>query len=1073
MRQMLLFAFVLCAVTQVLFAQGNRLKGTVKDQASGEALKGATLRVDGVSGDYQTDENGAFNIRVSGSRTFTLAVSSVGYEAQRIDIRPGTSIAILLVQENVMDEVVVIGYGTTRRRDLTASVSSVGAKDLKDIPINSAEQALAGRLAGVQVTGAEGSPDANVNIRVRGGISITQNNDPLYVVDGVIVSNALSMLSPQDIESIDVLKDASSTAIYGARGANGVVLITTKSGKAGTTNVNYNGFVAIQQLQNKLDVLDPYNFVLWQYEHAQRGDTQKEEFRNRFGEYRDLEQYKEAKPVDWQMQVFGRDALMQTHNASVVGGTEKTQFNLSLTGNMADAIMQGSAYDRKLVNFRLAHKVSDRFKVSFDARYNNTVVTGQGTATPGSSGNNFLRQALRYTPFLSPGVDLYDVDFDLIDETNNGQLYLVNPLRLIQSQYRKNYGERLNFGGFAEFAFTKYLSLRSTVGYNKNIGLSNQYDDELTSNSRQNGNGLPIATIGSSSGFTINNSNVLSFNNSALKGSFNERNRIDVIVGQEIFEARSKSHTLIQRYFPAGTEAEKAFANLGLASPPTGFFQPAPSSGEGLENIASFFARASWNHRERYLLNASIRADGSSVFAPGRHWGYFPAASVAWRASEEAFMESLNPILSDLKFRVSYGESGNNRIGSFLYLTQFGATGSGYSLLEQLSSAYVPLGLANSFLKWESNVSKNAGIDIAFVNNRFRLSMDFYINDSKDLLMNMTIPSTSGYGSQIQNVGATSNKGWEAQLSMDIIKKNAFSWTADFNISFNKNTIKTLGGQSHFFQSSGWMPNNPADFIVAEGKSVGIMYGLVNDGYYTVSDFDYDVATQTYTLKEGIPDNSTVLGYAPQPGVAKFKDLNGDKVINIDDDRQVIGNALPKFFGGLNQQFAYRGFDLSIFLNFQYGNNVYNFNKLEFSSGYTTNANLLSNTLDRWRTINAQGEVVTDPAELTALNANAGMWRPITSGAAFVPQSWAVEDGSFIRLNNVTLGYSLPQKWTNAAKIKNLRVYITGNNLAVFTNYSGYDPEVNTRRGTPMTPSVDFSAYPRSKMYVFGLNVTF
>ncbi len=1072
MRKLLLFAFVLGATTQVLFAQGNRLRGTVKDQASGEPLPGVTLRVEGVNGDHQTDEHGAFNIAVSGTATFTLVVSSVGFETQRLSVRSGTRIEVLLAQVNVMDEVVVIGYGTARRKDLTASVSSVGAKDLKDIPINSAEQALAGRLAGVQVTGAEGSPDASVNIRVRGGISITQNNEPLYVVDGVIVGNALSMLSPQDIESVDVLKDASSTAIYGARGANGVVIITTKGGKAGRTNVNYNGFLSVQQLQNKLQVLEPYDFVLYQYEHAQRGQTQREDFLNRYGAFEDLQLYKEAKLVDWQMEVFGRNALMQTHNASVNGGTEKTQFNLSLTGNMADAIMQGSSYDRKLVNFRLAHTVSERFKVSFDARYNNTVVTGQGTASPGSSGNNFLRQALRYTPFLAPGVDIYHVDLDLIDETNNGQLYLVNPLRLIESQYRKNYGERLNFGGFAEFALTRYLSIRSTVGYNVNTGLGNQYDDELTSNSRQNGNRLPIATVSSSTGYTINNSNVLTFNNAALGGRFHEKNRIDVMVGQEILESRSKSHSLIQRYFPAGTEAEKAFANLGLASPPAGFFQPAPSSGEGLENTASFFARASWNYGDKYLANASVRWDGSSVFAPGRHWGRFPAAAVAWRVSEEKFMESARPVLSDMKFRASWGESGNNRIGGFLYLTQFAATGTGYGLLEQLTSAYLPTGLANSFLKWEANVSKNLGLDLAFVQNRFRLSLDYYVNDSKDLLMNMTIPPTSGYTSQIQNVGATSNKGWEAQLGMDVIRKRTFSWTADFNISFNRNTIKTLGGQSHFFQNSGWMANNPADFIVEEGGRVGAMFGLVNDGFYKVNDFNYDAATGAYTLKEGVPDNSTILGYAPQPGIVKFKDLNNDGVINIDDDRQVIGQALPRFFGGLNQQFAYKGFDLSVFLNFQYGNNVYNYNKLEFSSGYTAYANMLDNALGRWRTINDQGQVVTDPTELTALNANASTWRPVTSGGAFVPQSWAVEDGSFIRLNNVTLGYTLPQKWSERAKIRNLRVYATGNNLAVFTNYSGYDPEVNTRRGTPMTPSVDFSAYPRSKMYVFGINVT-
>ncbi|MFB2121279.1 SusC/RagA family TonB-linked outer membrane protein [Parapedobacter sp. 2B3] len=1073
MRKMLLFAFVLCAVTQVMFAQGNRLRGTVKDQASGEALQGATLRVDGVSGDHQADENGAFSIPVSGSGTFTLVVSSVGYETQRMTVRPGTSITVLLVQENVMDEVVVIGYGTTRRRDLTASVSSVGAKDLKDIPINSAEQALAGRLAGVQVTTAEGSPDANVKIRVRGGISITGDNSPLYVVDGVIVANALSMLSPQDIESIDVLKDASSTAIYGARGANGVVIITTKSGKPGVTAINYNGFLSMQRIQKKLDVMDPYEFVTYQYERSRNSTTNEQTFYDRFGAFEDLAQYQDAPFVDWQDHVFGDDGLTQTHNASVVGGSEKTQYNLSLTSNASDAIMVGSAYDRKLMNFRLSQKVSDRFKLSFDARYNSTTLTGRGTSTSGTSGHNFLRQAIRYTPFLSSATEFYEVNDDLIEETNANQLYLVNPLKMIESQYRKNYGRRFNIGGFAEFAFTKYLNIRSTFGYNYNSSLSNQYDDYLTTNSRQNGGGLPIAIVGTGSNYTWNNSNVLNFSNASFDGDFHEKNRIDFLVGQEIFESRGKSMSVTQRYFPAGTAPEKAFANLGLASPPTGLTQPAPSSSEGLENISSFFSRLNWNHRDRYLLTLSVRADGSSVFAPGKQWGYFPSGALAWNLSEEAFVKNLSPVLSNFKVRVSYGAAGNNRIGAFQYLTQFVAIGDGYALLEQLNSIYVPSGLANANLRWEANLSKNAGVDIAFLNNRFRLTADYYENDSHDLLMVMRIPSTSGYSAQVQNVGATSNKGWELQLGADIVRNKNFSWTADFNISANRNTIKSMGGQERFLQNSGYLSNTPDDFLVEVGRPVGVMYGYVNDGFYTVSDFDYDAVNNVYTLKDGVVNNAGVLGYDPQPGVAKFKDLNSDGLVDLDNDRTVIGVAQPKFFGGLNQQFSYRNFDLSIFLNFQYGNDILNYNKLEFTNGYTPYANLLATVNDRWRTINDAGEVVTDPAELTALNANAKFWRPITSGAAFMSQSWAVEDGSFVRINNVTLGYTLPQNTSRKIGMKTLRLYVTGNNLGTITRYSGFDPEADNRRNTTLTPGVDFSGYPRASMYVFGINVTF
>lgn len=583
MRKFLLFTCMLL-MTAVAFAQSGRLQGTVKDSKSGEPLWGATLRVEGIAGDHQTNQNGEFSIPVSGSGPFVLLIRNVGYASQRVTTSPGSPVTVLLVQENVMDEVVVIGYGTTRRRDLTASVSSVRAKDLKDIPINSATQAITGRLAGVQVTTAEGSPDANVKIRVRGGISITGDNSPLYVVDGVIVNDGLSMLSPQDIESIDVLKDASSTAIYGARGANGVVIITTKAGKVGAPTVNYNGFVSGQRIQKKFEVLDPYEYVLYQYERSRNNPSDEQSFRNRFGAFEDLVQYRNAPFVDWQDHVFGNNKLSQTHNASVSGGNERTQYNLSLTNNNTEFIMLGSGYKRNLMNLRINQKVNEWLKLGFDVRYNGTQTTGQGTATSGTSGHNFLRQAIRYTPYLASADALNEVNDELIEETNASLLYLVNPLKLIDAQYRTLDSRRFNVGGVAEIAFTNYLSLRSTIGYNYNSSQNNTYDDYLTSNSRQNGGGLPIVTINTGRDYTLNNSNVLLFNNSVFDADFHQNNRIDVMLGQEIFEQRNSVLNVIQRYFPAGTAPEKAFANLGLASPPTGVTQPSPSSSEGLQN---------------------------------------------------------------------------------------------------------------------------------------------------------------------------------------------------------------------------------------------------------------------------------------------------------------------------------------------------------------------------------------------------------------------------------------------------------------------------------------------------------
>lgn len=1064
---MLLFSFT------TAMSQSKTVTGHVTS-AAGEALTGVSVSLKGTKTVTATNASGDYSISVPAHGNTVLVFSYVGSKSQEITVGNRNVIDVTLQNTaSTLNDVVVVGYGTVRRKDLTGSVSSVSAKDLKDIPINSAEEALAGRLAGVQVTGSEGSPDAQVQIRVRGGGSITQDNSPLYVVDGIIVDNALSTLSPQDIETIDVLKDASATAIYGARGANGVVIITTKGGHKGKSTISYNGLVGVQKVPHELSVMNPYEFVLYQYERS-RGSTQNEQnFLNTYGTWNDLSLYKQAPFVDWQNQVFGRQAFMQTHNVSISGGGEKTQFNLSLTYNKNEAVMLNSDYDRKLVNFKLNHEVSKNFKVGFNVRFDNQVINGAGTSNPGSSGLNFLRQAVRYIPYLSPGQEVANYDPELINETSGNGLYIVNPLLLINSQYKKQYQTLAGLSGYADYTLTRFLSFRTTVGFDYHDYRTNSYDDSLSSNSISNGSGMPIATVQQSNRQTFDNSNVFTFTNRKFDGDFNANNTFDFIAGQETYEVRDESNQIVQRFFPLGTSAEKALGNLNLASPPAGISEPAPTSNEDVQRISSFFGRLNYGYKDKYLASLSMRADGSSVFAPGRQWGYFPAASFAWKMSEEKFMQGVEPFLSNVKLRLNYGEAGNNRIQSFLFLTQFNTDQNYYGLQNQLVTAFGSASLSNAFLKWESNVTRNVGLDFSLLNNHVQFSLDYYRNKTKDLLVSVPVPTTSGYVNQIQNVGATANNGFEAQVSASVIQKRNFSWNASFNVSFNQNEVLSLGKQTSFLQSSGWAgSNNPADYIIKVGSPVGSMYGLVNDGYYTVDDFDYNSATQAYTLKPGVPNDISVTGLTPQPGIIKYKDLNGDSIVNSKDER-IIGNANPKFFGGLNQQFQYKNFDLSIFINFQYGNDIFNDNKLEFGSGYTPNANLLSIENSRWKTIDANGNVVTDPKALAELNKNATLWRPITTGSAFYPQSWAVEDGSFIRINNITFGYSLPNSLIKKMKMQRFRAYVTVNNLAVITNYSGYDPEVNTRRSTPMTPGVDFSAYPRSTSYIFGLNVTF
>jgi len=1061
-------------------AQSRVVNGHVSD-STGKGIAGVSVKVGGSTAGTFTNENGDFAVRIPAANTLnpTLVFSYVNYETKTLTLgKDSNYVSVILkqVEKNLGDVVVTVGYGSVLKRNLTGAVSIVSSKELKDIPINSAEEALAGRLAGVQVTSSEGSPDAAVNIRTRGGGSITQDNSPLYVVDGMIEDNALTTLSPQDIESITVLKDASETAIYGARGANGVVIITTKMGSAGRSVVSFNGLIGIQQVTKTLPVMDPYNDVLYQYERSRGNATSESDFTNQYGSFQDMDLYKNAPFINWQQQVFGRTAPMTTDNVSVSGGTSKTQFDLSLTENATQAVMVGSNYNRQLVNFRLNHQVSNILRVGFNVRFNNQVVEGQGTSNPGSSGTNFLRQAIRYQPYLGPGQSLTYYDPSMMDNTDAGGLYLVNPLLLIQSQYQHAYQTRLGLDGFADLRITNFLSFRTTVGYDLFPTTTKSYDDSLTYNSILTGNSMPIATITTTKATTIDNSNVFTLSNNAWSGGFSKHNKINWIIGEEVYQTQTDSMNTIQRYFPNGTAAQQALADLSLASPPIGYAQLSPTSSYYENRIWSFFSRVNYAYDDKYLATFSMRADGSSVFAPGNQWGYFPAGSLAWRLSEEKFMQSLKPVISDAKLRVSYGEAGNNRIPPFLYMTQFVTNGNYYGLNNQLNTAFAPAALTNSNLTWEANITKDVGLDVSFLHDRITFSGDYYRNKTRNLLVNVAVPSTSGYTSQFQNVGSTSNNGYEIQLSATPIQSRKFSWTISFNISGNQNKVLSLGPQqNYFYVSSGWAGTaNTPDYIVKVGAPVGSMYGLVNDGFYKISDFNYDAGSQTYTLKPGVPNDVSVTGVAPQPGVVKFKDLNGDGIVNLDSDRTIIGNSNPKFFGGLNQQFTWKNFDASIFINFQYGNNIANDNKLEFSSGYTEYANLLGIEKNRWRTVDpTTGQVVTDPSALAALNANATLPQPLTTSSSWIPQSWAIENGSFIRINNITIGYSLPQDAVKKVHLQRFRMYVTVNNLAVITSYSGYDPEVNTRRATPMTPGVDYSAYPRSRSYIFGLNVTF
>ncbi|AHJ97135.1 SusC/RagA family TonB-linked outer membrane protein [Hymenobacter swuensis] len=1080
-KNLLLLAPLLAAVAAPAWAQERRVQGVVKSD-KGEALPGVTVVVKGTTAGASTDGEGRFSLAVPANAT--LRFSYIGFLPFEVAVGDRTDFSVALKEDSkTLDDVVVIGYQAVQRRDVTGSVSSVSAQQIKDIPVNSAAEALTGRLAGVQLTSSEGTPgNQDVRVRVRGGGSITQDNSPLYIVDGIQIENALSVIAPQDIASVDVLKDASATAIYGARGANGVVIITTKKGIEGKTVISYNGFAGFRRISKKLGVLKPDDYLNYQFERAQQagaaGQGGLSTFAKLFGSRNymsdTLTRARQAPFIDWQDEIFGRDAFQQTHNLSVAGGVKGTTYSLSLTHNDEDGIQRGSDYTRNLVNFRFDTKATEKLRVGLNLRFNDQITNGAGTSTSGSSVTSRLRNTVQYMPLSVPNSSGVVVDPNTFDDDFFTNSSLVNPLITIDSEYRRDKRRTFNIGGNVGLELMKGLTFRSTAGIDiTNFDLST-FNGRFSPTIRQAAGGylnLPFATITTANQLTFNNSNVLDYSLATGK------HQIGVLLGEETYQQQTKQQYIQTNYLPLDITAERALANINQGVLPAGVTAQPVLPNTSIPNdyrLLSGFGRLTYSFDDKYLFTGTFRADGSSKFRDGNRWGYFPGASVAWRISKEEFFKGV-PAVSDLKFRLSYGQAGNNRINDFLYDQLFGAGNAPYYLnhLQVLGSSATTL--PNPDLKWEVTTSRDFGVDLALWDNRVQFTGDIYYNTTTDLLINRPIPPFLGYTSQLQNIGKTSNKGIELQLTGNIVSKPNFTWTATANASLNRGKIESLGSGLEEIPgiASGWAGTAlNRDYVARVGQPVGQMFGYVTDGYLTADDFEtYNTTTQTWTPKAGLVNNLGLIGEtAFRPGLIKLKDLNGDGLIN-DQDQTVIGDANPKVAGGLNQQFTFHNFDASVFLNFVLGNDIYNANKLEFTSNTanTVFSNVLDVMEDRYRTINADGTPITDLATLRQVNQNASIWTPTRN---YFLHSWAVEDGSFLRINNVTLGYTLPKALTTRAKVQQLRFYVTLNNLYTFTKYTGYDPEVNTRRSSPLTPGVDYAAYPRSRAFLFGLNLS-
>jgi TonB-linked SusC/RagA family outer membrane protein len=1093
-RHFILFWLVLCASINLALAQTRAVTGVVKG-SDGETLPGVTVLLKGTINGASTGIDGSYTINVpTDSKSATLRFSFVGFVSQEVAVGDKTTISVTLVSDvQSLDDVVVIGYQAVQRRDVTGAVSSVSAQQIKDIPVNSAAEALQGRLAGVSLTASDGQPgNQSFQVRVRGGNSITQDNTPLYVVDGIQVENALNVISPQDIASVDVLKDASATAIYGARGANGVVIITTKGGKEGRTTISYNGFVGFRRIAKTLPVLNPRDYVNYQYERASTiGNSTGglSTFKNFFGttDYNSarLDSARNAPFLDWQDQVFGRKAFYQTHNVSLSGGSKGMTYSLSLTKNDEAGIQLTSNFNRYLLNFRIDNKVSDKFRFGFSTRYTSQQTLGAGTGAAGgtsasgqsvptgSTTTSRLRNAVTYVPLTVPATsnssnpdpNVFDADFFTSSS-------LVNPVLAINDEYRSDRRRTLNLAGNATYNFTKDLLFRTTTGVDLtdfNTSTFNGRNSPTIRSASGSYNQQPFTTISTGLQVSLNNSNVLDY--TYRKG----KHTLNALVGEEIYQQQTNQTYIETDFFPIDITADRALANINQAIVPAGLQQPAPTTSRPIDyTLFSLFSRLNYSYDDKYLVTLTTRRDASSKFKGDNQSRFFPAAALAWRLSREDFLKDVKPI-SDLKLRLSYGQAGNNRINDFLgdQLYQVG-NGTLYYDNHVLTLGATTTGLPNPNLRWEITTSRDLGLDLGLFNNRVQLTADIYYNTTKDLLVTRPLPAFLGYTTQLQNIGATSNRGLELQLSGTVVQTGNFSWTASANASFNRNRIEDLGPNlNEFLQSSGWAGTAstlPTDYTVRVGQPVGLMYGYVSDGFYTTADFSgYNGATQAWTLNPGQVSDIGLTGFSRiAPGQAKVKDINGDGVIDS-NDRTVIGNANPKVTGGINQQFTYKSFDASVFMNFVYGNQVYNANKVEFTTGTYPLTNMLGEVANRYRSYDDQGNRVTDVTALNNLNANASV--PTPSTLLFL-QSSEIESGSFLRVSNITLGYSLPKALIQKIKLQQLRFYITANNIYNFTNYSGFDPEVSTRRQTPLTPNVDYAAYPRSRAYLFGLNLS-
>lgn len=1027
---------------------GIDIRGKVLDE-EGKPLGGATIRVKNVAGKTAVSNfSGDFQLKDLDPNA-TLVVSFTGYLSKEVAVKNQTQLTVALAPDQTkLNEVMVIGYGTTKKSDLTGSVGRVNMSDLDQAPVRSFDEALAGRVAGMQVTSSEGMPGAGIDIIVRGASSLTQDNSPLYVIDGFPIENYdNNAINPSEIESIDVLKDASATAIYGSRGSNGVIIITTKRGKIGDPTIRYNGSYGLQQNIHNVPLMDPYEYLKLQSE-INLTNVQNAYFGPIAGtnpvQYKyGLEDYRNAEGIDWQSQLF-RVAPMQNHSLSMSGGNSKTRYSASGQLFRQDGTIINSGFRRYQGKLTLDQIVNPKLKVGGDLTYTNTLTYGSPTSTGANSAmNNFLYSVWGYRPISPIGEEEAD---DIIDEPTDdfvspGTDYRFNPIKTAQNQLRNSYSNNFIGNGYVEYTIIPGLKLRISGGVNKTTRRNDSFNNSNTYS------GSPLNPLSNGPNGSViyyetnawQNENILTYDK-----TFNKNHKINIVGGFNSYGTKYNYYGASAITLPN--------ESLGLSGLSTGIPQPIASY-NSQNTLVSTLARVNYTYKDKYLLTASMRADGSSRFAPGNQWGYFPSAAFAWRIINENFLKNIS-YLSNAKIRVSWGLTGNNRVGDdsrFAQMTY--PIASDYSFNKTIAQGINITNLGSPSLKWETTAMTDVGLDIGFLKERISLTVDYYRKNTTNLLLNASLPYTTGYASAYKNIGATMNEGLEISLSTVNIKNRNFSWNTNFNIAFNRNKVVELTeNQESITSTISWdsFYGSVPLYLAKIGQPMGQIYGYIFDGVYQYSDFNK--TNGSYVLKPGIATNGNPTPANIQPGDIKYRDINGDGVVN-DYDRTVIGRAYPISQGGMANNFSYKAFDLGVFMQWSYGNDIVNANRLMFEMGNKSYLNQYATFENRWSPTNTN----------TTMPRAGGQY-------GYLYSSRVVEDGSFLRLKTVSFGYTVPSAFIKRIGAKSLRVYAAAQNLVTWTKYTGPDPEVSVKR-TALTPGFDYSAYPRARTITFGVNL--